>query len=78
MKFHCCSFYCLFGGSCHAVFLTEGLIALEDNPLFQVSKNIKICRDQNMFNAEQSSEGRRLPLNQAKLIQILKNDRQML
>lgn len=28
-----------------------------------------------MFNAEQSSEGRRLPLNQAKLIQILKHNK---
>ena len=63
--------------------LSKGLIALEDNPFFQVSKKIKICHCGQKPGAtaffvatkmclapNKVQRGRRLPLKQAKLIQI--------
>ena len=68
---------------------SKGLIALEDKPFFQVSKK-KICHcDQKpgaiAFFVETKicsapnkvQRGRRQPLKQDKLIQILKNNRRM-
>ena len=68
----------------------KGLIALEENSFFQASKKIKICHcdqkpgaialfvDTKICTAPNKvRRGRQLPLKQAKLIQILKNNRRM-